>query len=176
MDSDGIIPDIIDSKPEAIAHMTYGSVDVCLGNELKPKQVKDQPKVTWNADEKSLYTLLMVDPDAPSRDTPTYREILHWLVINVPGSNVSEGQVVAEYIGSGPPEGSGLHRYVFLVFKQADKILTDKFISNKSREGRLSVKTRDYITKYNLGNPVAGNYYQAQYDDYVPILKAQLEQ
>lgn len=45
----------------------------------------------------------------------------------------------------------------------------------RSREGRFSIKTRDYIAKYNLGNPVAGNYYQAQYDDFVPILKAQLE-
>lgn len=48
-------------------------------------------------------------------------------------------------------------------------------VSSRSREGRLSIKTRDYIAKYNLGNPVAGNYYQAQYDDYVPILRKQLE-
>lgn len=45
----------------------------------------------------------------------------------------------------------------------------------RSREGRLSIKTREYISKYHLGNPIAGNYYQAQYDDYVPILKAQLQ-
>ena len=44
-----------------------------------------------------------------------------------------------------------------------------------SRQGRLSVKTRDYITKYQIGNPIAGNYYQAQYDDYVPILRAQIQ-
>ncbi|XP_037828028.1 protein D2-like [Lucilia sericata] len=174
MDTSGIIPDIIDSKPATIARVTYGDSSVTLGNELQPRQVKDQPEVTWKAEEGSLYTLLMVDPDAPSRETPTYREILHWLVINIPGCKLSEGQVVAEYIGSGPPEGSGLHRYVFLVFKQTQKISTDTFISNKSREGRLSVKTRDYIANYKLGDPVAGNYYQAQYDDYVPILKAQL--
>lgn len=132
MDSDGIIPDIIDNKPEAIAHVTYaGDVKVSLGKELQPKQVKDQPEISWNADDGSLYTLLMVDPDAPSRETPTFREVLHWLVINIPGNKVTEGQVVAEYIGSGPPEGTGLHRYVFLVFKQADKITTDKFISKK---------------------------------------------
>lgn len=49
------------------------------------------------------------------------------------------------------------------------------FYNFRSREGRLSIKTRDYISKYKLGNPIAGNYYQAQYDDYVPILKAQLK-
>lgn len=130
MDSGGIIPDIIDSKPGAIAKVTYaGDVKVELGKELTPTQVKDQPEVTWEAEAGALYTLLMVDPDAPSRQEPTYREILHWLVINVPGNKVADGQVVAEYIGSGPPEGSGLHRYVFLVFKQEGKITTDKFIS-----------------------------------------------
>ncbi|TMW51619.1 hypothetical protein DOY81_003269 [Sarcophaga bullata] len=90
------------------------------------------------------------------------------------GNEVAEGQVIAEYIGSGPPDGTGLHRYVFLVFQQSEKIVTNKFIPKTSREGRLSIKTRDYISKYNLGNPIAGNFYQAQYDDYVPILKAQL--
>lgn len=34
--------------------------------------------------------------------------------------------------------------------------------------------TREFAKKYNLGNPIAGNFYQAQYDDYVPILHAQL--
>lgn len=131
MDSAGIIPDIIDSKPIAVANVTYaGSMQVSLGNELQPKQVKNEPKVIWDAEGESLYTLLMVDPDAPSRETPTLREVLHWLVINIPGNKVSDGQTVAEYIGSGPPEGSGLHRYVFLVFKQQTKISTNKFISN----------------------------------------------
>lgn len=71
----------------------------------------------------------MVDPDAPSRETPTAREICHWLVINIPGNKVADGQTIAEYIGSGPPEGSGLHRYIFLIFKQADKIISERFIS-----------------------------------------------
>ncbi|XP_054726080.1 phosphatidylethanolamine-binding protein homolog F40A3.3-like [Anastrepha obliqua] len=174
MEANGIIPDIIDTKPKALLEVNYPSgVKADLGKELTPTQVKDQPTVTWKAESDALYTLVMVDPDAPSRAEPTYREILHWLVINIPANKVAEGQTVAEYVGSGPPEGTGLHRYIFLVFKQPAKIDTTKFISKTSREGRLKVKTRDYIAKYNLGEPVAGNFYQAQYDDYVPILKAQ---
>ncbi|GLH03134.1 Putative phosphatidylethanolamine-binding protein [Gryllus bimaculatus] len=57
----------------------------------------------------------MTDPDAPSRATPTNREFLHWLVGNVPGGDVARGEVLAEYVGSGPPLGTGLHRYVLLV-------------------------------------------------------------
>ncbi|EDW80758.1 uncharacterized protein Dwil_GK11699 [Drosophila willistoni] len=174
MDSAGIIPDIIDVKPAAKATVSYPSgVQVELGKELTPTQVKDQPTVTWEADAASLYTLLLVDPDAPSRADPKFREILHWAVINIPGNKVADGHVLAKYIGSGPPEGTGLHRYVFLVFKQNEKIVTDKVIT--SGEGRLNIKTRDYIAKYNFGAPVAGNFYQAQYDDYVPNIHAQFK-
>ncbi|XP_068156697.1 protein D3-like [Drosophila tropicalis] len=176
MDTAGIIPDIIDVKPAAKATIKYPSgVEVDLGKELTPTQVKDQPTVTWDADAGSLYTLLMVDPDAPSRADPKLREILHWAVINIPGNTVADGQVLAEYIGSGAPQGSGLHRYVFLVFKQNEKIVTDKFISKTTREPRINVKTRDYIAKYNFGAPVAGNFFEAQYDDYVPKLHAQFK-
>ncbi|EDW80756.1 uncharacterized protein Dwil_GK11698 [Drosophila willistoni] len=176
MDTAGIIPDIIDVKPAAKATVSYPSgAQVELGKELTPTQVKDQPTVTWEADAGSLYTLLLVDPDAPSRADPKLREILHWAVINIPGNKVADGQVLAEYVGAAPADGTGLHRYVFLVFKQNDKITTDKFISKTTREGRVSVKARDYIAKYSFGGPVAGNFFQAQYDDYVPTLRAQVQ-
>lgn len=116
----------------------------------------------------------MTDPDAPSRKTPEFGEVRHWLIVNIPGNDLSKGQVVFDYIGSGPPKDTGLHRYVFLVFKQTSKIETTTSVPNNSREGRLKTKTRDLIKEYNLGNPVAGNFYQAQYDDYVPVLHAQL--
>ncbi|XP_037821553.1 protein D2-like [Lucilia sericata] len=172
MDTSGIIPDMIDSKPKATVEVTFpGGLKVKMGNELQPKQVKDQPQLTWNAEQGSLYTLLMTDLDPPSRKEPTLREVLHWLVVNIPGNRINEGQVLAEYMSSGPEEGTDLHRYVFLIFKQAGKITTDKFIPKGSFEGRFNVKTRDIIAKYNLGNPIAGNYYMCQYDDYVPILQ-----
>lgn len=45
----------------------------------------------------------------------------------------------------------------------------------RSLEGRLNVKTRDYIAKYKLGDPIAGNYYEAKYDDFVPTLMSQFK-
>lgn len=40
------------------------------------------------------------------------------LVMNIPESDVEKGDEVFEYIGAGPPASTGLHRYVFLVYKQ----------------------------------------------------------
>jgi phosphatidylethanolamine-binding protein (PEBP) family uncharacterized protein len=49
----------------------------------------------------------MTDPDAPSRQNAKFREWHHWLVVNIPGSQLSLGEVKSEYIGAGPPQGTG---------------------------------------------------------------------
>lgn len=97
-----------------------------LGNEVTPTQVKDMPKLTWTADSNSLYTLIFVDPDAPTREDPKLGEFRHWFVVNIPGDNIESGDSIVDFIGSGPPEGSGIHRYIFLVFKQNGKITADE--------------------------------------------------
>ena len=56
----------------------------------------------------------LVDPDAPSRADPKWGEWRHWLVINIPGCDVSKGEALSVYIGSGPPPDTGLHRYILL--------------------------------------------------------------
>lgn len=147
------------------------------GDELTPTQVKDQPTLEWSADPSAYYTLFMVDPDAPNRTDPKFRSVCHWFVGNIPGDKVGEGDHRIAFVGSGPPEGSGLHRYVFLVYKQeGGKVdLSDApRTSNRSRNNRLNFQHKDYVKKYNLGPLVAGNFYRAQFDDYVPTLHAQL--
>lgn len=47
---------------------------------------------------------------------------------------------------------------------------------NRTRNGRVKFSIRTFAAKYNLGAPIAGNLFQAQYDDYVPILREQLSQ
>lgn len=145
------------------------------GNELTPTQVKNQPIVKWVARSREYYTLIMTDPDAPSRAEPSEREFRHWLVANIPGNRVNKGEVVAAYVGSGPPLGTGLHRYTFILYKQPGKITIDEpHVANNSSLNRFKFKTAEFAKKYNLGTPVAGNFYQAQYDDYVPVIHQQL--
>lgn len=94
---------------------------------------------------------------------------------NIRGKNIAEGETLSEYVGSGPPEGTGLHRYVFLVYKQDGKLAFDEpRLKNTSGDNRGGFSIAKFAKKYDLGNPVAGNFYQAQWDDYVPILYKQL--
>lgn len=100
----------------------------------------------------------MVDPDAPSRKDPKFRSWRHWLVVNIPGNDVRSGEVKTKYMGSAPPHGSGLHRYIFLLFKQESNIKVLDF-----EEGaRGSFTVRDFVSYHKLGIPVAGNFFVAQ--------------
>ncbi|KAG8200127.1 hypothetical protein JTE90_018916 [Oedothorax gibbosus] len=171
-----IVPDVISKAPRYKVEVKYGGLTVDQGNELTPTQVKDIPtSVDWPTEEDGLYTLCMTDPDAPCRKTPKYREWHHWLVVNIPKNRISEGTVMSEYVGSGPPQGTGLHRYVFLVYKQPGVInCSEKKLTNRSGNHRGNFKIESFAKKYNLGDPIAGNYYVAQWDDYVPLLYEQL--
>ncbi|XP_034827646.1 protein D3-like [Maniola hyperantus] len=170
--SSKIVPDVVESPPKDIIELSYPSgAKAELGNELTPTQVKDQPTVSYTADPDSFYTLIFTDPDNYDGPELVYREWHHWLVVNIPGSNVTKGEVLSGYIGSGPPEGTGIHRYVYILFKQPKKLNFDeKKLDNKSIDGRAAFSTKKFAEKYNLGTPVAGNFYRAQFDDYVPRL------
>ncbi|OQR70348.1 phosphatidylethanolamine-binding [Tropilaelaps mercedesae] len=120
------------------------------------------------AEPGALYTLVMTDPDAPSRQNPILGEVKHWIVVNIEGGQLERGETLAGYRGSGPPKGSGIHRYIFVLYKQAGRIaFGETLIPSSSREGRTSFKVREFAKKYRLGEPVAGNFFRAEWDPYV---------
>ncbi|XP_055380935.1 protein D2-like [Condylostylus longicornis] len=172
-----VIPDVITEGPKNFLTINFDSgVQADKGVELKPVQVKNQPKLKWDANKDSFYTIIMTDPDAPSSENPKMREWHHWLVGNVPGDDIEKGEILSEFVSSAPPKDTGLHRYVLLVYKQPDgKINFDEpRLKNNSAEGRGNFSTKKFIEKYKFGAPEAGNFYQAQYDDYVPTVHKQL--
>lgn len=87
-----VVPDVFSKVSNRILQIEYGSLSVNLGNHLKPSQVAVEPtKISWDADPNKLYTLVFVDPDALSKSFHIFREVLHWLVINIPGNDLSKG-------------------------------------------------------------------------------------
>lgn len=91
------------------------------------------------------------------------------------GNDISSGTVLSDYVGSGPPKGTGLHRYVWLVYEQDGPLKCDEpILSNRSGDHRGKFKVASFRKKYQLGAPVAGTCYQAEWDDYVPKLYEQL--
>jgi len=84
---------------------------------LTPKQTQNQPSITFDANNKSLYTLIMHDPDAPVGN------YLHWIVVNIPENKIEKGDILVQYKGPSPPEIPDIiHRYFFILLKQDNKI------------------------------------------------------
>ena len=87
---------------------------------------------------------------------------------------MAEGEVISSYTGSGPPAGTGLHRYAFLVFEQpagSGKLTFNdevRDLTATNPQSRASFSTKAFTTKYNLGSPIAGNFFQAKWDESVP--------
>jgi len=97
---EGIIPDVIPSNftPSLLFSIVYPTgCEVVTGNTLLREETLDEPDIVItpmnlpfaNADstgegddlaKEVSYTLVMVDPDVPSRDHPEYRQFRHWLV------------------------------------------------------------------------------------------------
>eukprot|EP00029_Vermamoeba_vermiformis_P008518 TRINITY_DN4011_c0_g1_i1.p1 TRINITY_DN4011_c0_g1~~TRINITY_DN4011_c0_g1_i1.p1 ORF type:complete len:184 (-),score=31.52 TRINITY_DN4011_c0_g1_i1:94-645(-) len=160
MEQHGIFADVIDKfAPTIKLDVKYGSKHVHEGNELKPSEVQHEPTVAYEADDKHLYTLAMVDPDAPSRTQPQFREWRHWLVSNIPGHKVSSGTVLSSYMGSAPPKGTGLHRYIFLLFQQQGKL--DAAPLNDEGKNRAGFHIKTWAKDHHL-TPVGCEFFQAQ--------------
>eukprot|EP00823_Brevimastigomonas_motovehiculus_P003419 TRINITY_DN207_c0_g1_i2.p1 TRINITY_DN207_c0_g1~~TRINITY_DN207_c0_g1_i2.p1 ORF type:complete len:196 (-),score=46.12 TRINITY_DN207_c0_g1_i2:203-733(-) len=160
------ISDVTSHVPTSLCTVSYGkSLNVDLGNELKPSETQTAPTISWTADEKSLYTVIMTDPDAPSRKNPKFREWRHWLVVNVPGSDVTKGETIAAYMGPGPPQNTSLHRYIFLIYKQAEKVDKAKAKTGNNSDERGKWKAQHFVDTFvKNATLVAGNFFQAQHE------------
>ncbi|KAH7434104.1 hypothetical protein KP509_06G000200 [Ceratopteris richardii] len=166
-----IMPDVTPNLADELVDMRvlYKEVEIANGLGMRKAQTQIKPHVELHGpsagSEKEQYTLLMVDPDAPSPSKPTFRNFLHWLVVNVPGSTAPSqeiwktGHEQVPYMGPAPPEGH--HRYVFLLFKQSGGVKAE----DVSKERRKSFDVEAFAKTHKLGSPVAGLYFIASAHD-----------
>lgn len=67
------------------------------------------------------YSLLVLDPDAPSHKLCFLRCFLHFCKVNMTNS-FNSGTTVAEYAPATPPPFSGTHRYLYLLFSHSSPL------------------------------------------------------
>jgi phosphatidylethanolamine-binding protein (PEBP) family uncharacterized protein len=124
-----------------------------LGNTLKPKKLQEAPSVSIKTPETSpdvcgsatQLVVTLTDPDAPSRDDPKWSEMCHWIAACVAASPeldpitgrcpplaLTTLDEVMPYKPPGPPEKTGKHRYVFLVFAPANGTTDELHLSKPS--------------------------------------------
>nr|ANS56325.1 FT-like protein [Amentotaxus argotaenia] len=155
-----VIGDVLDRFVPADIEftVTYTSRQVNNGCELKPSAIAVKPRVDIGGDGQDLrtfYTLIMTDPDAPSPSDPTLREYLHWMVTDIPNATLaSMGRELVSY--EAPRPTIGIHRFVFVLFKQAGR-------QTVSPPGsRQNFNTRSFAQRHAFGPPLAAVYFNAQ--------------
>ncbi|XP_078431340.1 protein HEADING DATE 3A-like [Wolffia australiana] len=126
------------------------------GTSLRPSEVARRPRVEIGGnDMRTFYTLVLVDPDAPSPSSPTLREYLHWLVVDIPATTAADfGRELICY--ETPAPTLGIHRLVFTLFQQQGRNTVHP------PAHRQNFITREFSFQYNLGSPVAALYFNCQ--------------
>ncbi|KAI1647850.1 PEBP-like protein [Daldinia loculata] len=183
-----IVPTVIDKfLPSFLLDAEWPSGERTeLGNAVKVDDVQDEPTITvrqshsssLSAEQRSgvTYTIIITDPDAPSRDNPEWSEFCHFIATGVDISSsesaalrLSSLKDIIPYKPPGPPPKTGKHRYVFLLFAPANGT-TDPLHLTKPEDrkhwgtGKARHGVRDWAGKNGL-KPVAANFIYAQNEE-----------
>ncbi|ANB50226.1 hypothetical protein [Powai lake megavirus] len=110
------------------------------GEIIPLKYTQESPKINFIKNNNEKYTIIMVDPDAPSRRNPIYKYFLHWLIIN-------NNEIIMDFTPPAPPKNSGPHRYFIFILKQ-NKLLN---LSN------IKINNKMKREKFNLAEFIADN-------------------
>ncbi|XP_019227371.1 PREDICTED: CEN-like protein 2 [Nicotiana attenuata] len=152
-----VIGDVLDSfSPIVKMTITYNNTLVCNGHELFPSILTARPKVeVQGGDLRTFFTLVMTDPDVPGPSDPYLREHLHWIVTDIPGTtDATFGRELVSY--EIPRPNIGIHRFVFVLFKQKRRQ------SVSPPTSRDHFNTRNFAEENDLGQPVAAVFFNAQ--------------
>ncbi|TSL04199.1 39S ribosomal protein L38, mitochondrial [Bagarius yarrelli] len=154
--------------PRVMLRVAFGedsNAMVHYGNHLSPSQALSAPHISFEAEEDSLWTLLLTSPDEHLQDSE--QEYVHWLVGNIPGNAVLSGEEISHYMPPFPAKGTGFHRYVFVLFKQEAVVDFSSDVRPKpcySLQQR-SFKTLDFYRKHEDQITPAGlAFFQSQWD------------
>ncbi|XP_058205275.1 CEN-like protein 1 [Rhododendron vialii] len=153
-----VVGEVVDNfTPVVTMDVMYNSKNHVLnGHEIMPSLTTARPRVEIGGEDmRAAYTLIMTDPDAPGPSEPYLREHLHWIVTDIPGTtDVSFGREIVSY--ETPKPVIGIHRYVFLLFKQKTRMTV------RPPGSRDYFNTRNFSEENDLGLPVAAVYFNAQ--------------
>lgn len=124
------------------------------GNVIKPAEASTVPEVTYSSDPKDLWTLILTNPDGHFTEKDS--EYVHWFIGNIPGADISKGEIIYNYLQPFPPRGVGFQRLVFILYKQEKKM---DYSSLKKEGPCLHLKERTFQTL---------DFYRERQDDITP--------
>jgi len=92
------------------------------GNILHAGQLTTPPtQITYTPPQPDHLTTLIVT-NLDSHPVDATKEILHWMVCNIPDGDVTRGDTTMAYLPPVPWKGSGHHRHVFALYSHSEPI------------------------------------------------------
>ncbi|KAI6240520.1 Phosphatidylethanolamine-binding proteinF40A3.3-like [Aphelenchoides fujianensis] len=149
-----IVPQLLPEAPRWFATVDFGRGNfVNLGNVLTQQDAAEEPQdVHWWSAPGEWYTLAVFDPDAPQNGP-----FRHFLVINIPGKHWRTRSVAQRPRHLLPPQSNGDDRYVWVVYKQLQRLGNVK--EREDLDDRYGWNVTDFARRYDLGKPHAGNFF-----------------
>jgi phosphatidylethanolamine-binding protein len=172
-----VVPDLLSSfNPSAIMNVAFPGVGlISPGQNLSMQQVATAPNVTITPANSSVpttgnFTLMMVDAAAIGTND-SKGVVLHWLANTAtlktdsspcPSLDVSTngGVVVTNYVSPAPPVGTGVHRYVILLFPQPSSFSPPANQSSPNLGVDIDFQFTEYISSSHLPQPIAGMFFE----------------
>ncbi|PAV17652.1 PEBP [Pyrrhoderma noxium] len=183
-----VIPE--DFIPSTLFSVSWpqAGVEAMLGNTLTKVETSSEPSVEitpLDSTDEGTYTLAMLDPDAPSHQDPKFGPFRHWIIQGLRPPTTSEiiaaaskekeladsaieplsasttKPAITPYRPPGPGAGTGMHRYVFLLFKEPGSgysIPGDAAEHGTELEQRRKWDAMDFAKRYGL-TLVGANYF-----------------
>lgn len=155
----GLYPEFLPELPRGLVNINFGFHGcVHMGSYLYPDQTTKQPsRLTFPSNSTHYYTLVLVDVESKN---------LHWMVVNIPGGKVNQGNVIAEFQPPSSQFSAGTHHYAAVALVQSDAILygLDQYSAGYcdfTKRGSFNLKS--LMASFNL-NIVAGNYFKMEHD------------
>ncbi|CAE6439407.1 unnamed protein product [Rhizoctonia solani] len=173
--SEGIVPDVLPSfNPTSFIYLTYtGNLSdgthskvVLPGTNFVRNDTLFFPEISVQGVKGGPYVVAMVDPDVPSRAKPTISQVRHFLAANFTVSNTRSKYVhqsyvlknttvaVSDYVTPTPGAGTGLHRYVVLLYAQPKNF----DVSFMNTSDILHFNISSFAARTGLGEPLAGTF------------------
>ncbi|KAL2134830.1 hypothetical protein VTI74DRAFT_10726 [Chaetomium olivicolor] len=161
-----------DFKPMVDINVNFPSgKHISNGTLVRVSEVKEAPIVSITSLGDSTtsalgqkFTLMLVDPDAPTPDDPKFAYWRHWVVINIAfpfDSSESEsksrcatmsGKTLTQYLAPGPKDESGPHRYLFLLLQEPEQglLLEKSDVGGEEFVQRRSFRADDFVQRHGL--------------------------
>ncbi|CAK1541488.1 unnamed protein product [Leptosia nina] len=160
-----IVDDYLPVPPEDFLVASFITAYPDLGNFIPPLRTVDANAISYpKAKPSSEYTLILIDIDAPSKDN---RGFVIGMFVNIQGRNLSAinvnnlniNSVVVPFTPPVPALDSGIHRPIALLYEQNGSINPNRLDLLRLSRDRLIPDIEEFTKKYNLKNPVAGNFF-----------------